>query len=304
MASTTSISTTYAGVHATGYITAALFDGKTLSKQAVTFLTGVKDKIVLPNANLGNIMQAYNCDWTPNGTFSLTETIGTVTELESPFQQCKSQLLGTWESMEMGPGSLTQGLPANFTEFLINRIVASTAQENEFNLWRGNFTGATTALSGYTKYTGLLRQLDTNAAVTKITKSAVTASNVNVILQSIYGQIPDQIRDKEDLFFYTSKNVTTAYRLALNSNNLQQFDTDRGTRFMDLVIEDFPGIPDNVFVVGLKSNAYFLTDLISDFQSVKVVDTSDTLNDDNIRIKLLYKCGTQIANGAEFLLVR
>jgi hypothetical protein len=40
----------------------------------------------------------------------------------------------------------------------------------------------------------------------------------------------------------------------------------------------------NVAIAGQKSNLYFGTGLVSDMNTVKLIDTSETLGDENVRI--------------------
>ena len=73
-ATTTSITSTYAGEFAGKYISAALLSGSTIENGLITVKPNVKFKEVLKKvATDANVIKDATCDFTPTGTLTLTE---------------------------------------------------------------------------------------------------------------------------------------------------------------------------------------------------------------------------------------
>ncbi len=73
MATTTSITTTYAGEKASGFIAAALLSAPTLDKGGITVKPNVKFKSVMQKLAVGDIIADASCDFTATSTVTLTE---------------------------------------------------------------------------------------------------------------------------------------------------------------------------------------------------------------------------------------
>ena len=75
MATTTSITTTYAGEFAGKYISAALLSGNTLANDLITIKPNVKFKEVMKKVSTDDIVKDASCDFDPTTTVTLTERI-------------------------------------------------------------------------------------------------------------------------------------------------------------------------------------------------------------------------------------
>jgi len=91
MATTTSLTTTYAGREAAGYIRAAFLSNESLA--AVTFKEKIEYKQVVRKL-VDNITFANaTCDFTPTGTVTLTERILVLEKFQIHRQLCKKDVL-------------------------------------------------------------------------------------------------------------------------------------------------------------------------------------------------------------------
>jgi len=61
------------------------------------------------------------------------------------------------------------------------------------------------------------------------------------------------------------------------------------------------GLSDNTAALTQKSNLYFGTNLVSDMNEVRVIDTSETLGDQNVRFVSRFAYGIQYGYGAEIV---
>ena len=93
MATTTSITTTYAGEFAGKYISAALLSGKTLAEGNITIKPNVKFKEVMKKVSTDDIVKDASCDFDATSTLTLTERILTPEEFQVNLQLCKQDLL-------------------------------------------------------------------------------------------------------------------------------------------------------------------------------------------------------------------
>ena len=82
MATTTSITTTYAGEFAGKYISAALLSGDTLANELVTIKPNIKHKEVLKKVATDDIVKNATCDFDPTSTLTLTERVLTMEEFQ------------------------------------------------------------------------------------------------------------------------------------------------------------------------------------------------------------------------------
>jgi len=75
MATSTSITTTYAGESAGKYISAALLAGNTIANGGLTVRPNVKYKEVVKRMELDAIVKDGSCDFADTSTLTLTERI-------------------------------------------------------------------------------------------------------------------------------------------------------------------------------------------------------------------------------------
>ena len=89
MATTTSITTSYAGEFAGEYIAAALLSGVTLSQGGVSIKPNIKFKEVIKKLSMNDILKDASCDFNPTSNVTLTERILQPEEFQVNLQLCK-----------------------------------------------------------------------------------------------------------------------------------------------------------------------------------------------------------------------
>ena len=75
MATTTSITSTYAGESAGQYISAALLSGSTIKNGGITVKPNVKFKEVIKKVSTNDIVKDASCDFDATSTITLTERV-------------------------------------------------------------------------------------------------------------------------------------------------------------------------------------------------------------------------------------
>ena len=306
MATTTSITTTYAGEFAGKYIAAALLSADTLDKGLVEIKPNVKYKEVIKKVATGDLVANASCDFSASSSLTLTERILQPEEFQVNLQLCKKDFRSDWEAVQMGY-SVYDNLPASFSDFLISHIAAKVAQKTEQTIWSG-----ANATAG--EFDGFVTLMTADADVVDVTGTSVTAANVITELGKVADAIPNALYGKEDLTIYVPQNVARAYVRALggfgaaglgaagtNSQGTQWFGGE--PLFFDGIrVAMVSGLASNKMVAAQSSNLYFGTGLLSDHNEVKLLDMGDLDGSQNVRVIMRYTAGVQYGIGADIVL--
>ena len=305
MATTTSITSTYAGEFAGKYIAAALLSSSTIDNGGIEVKPNIKFKEVIKKLATGDLVANASCDFAATSSVTLTERIIQPEEFQVNLQLCKKDFVSDWEAVSMGYSAFDT-LPKNFQDFLLAHVIAKVAEKNEHAIWQGaNATAG--EFDGFT----VLAAADSD--VVDVTGTTVTAANVIAELGKIVDAIPSTIYGKEDLYIYVSQNIARAYVRALGgfgANGLGAAGTNNmGTQWWNNGSLSFDGVklfvanglPDNDAMAAQKSNLYFGTGLLSDHNEVKVIDMADLDGSQNVRIVMRYTAGVQYGLGSEIV---
>jgi hypothetical protein len=290
MATTTSITTTYAGEFAGKYIAAALLSAPTLDKGGITVMPNVKYKQVIKRVATDSIIKDATCDFDPTSTITLTERILQPESFQVNLQLCKSDFRSDWDAIQMGYSAFDV-LPKSFADFLIAHAAEKVAAGMETSIWQG-----VNATAG--QFAGIMTQLTTDASLPsgqEVAGTTVTASNVITELGKIIDACPAALYGKEDLTLYVSSNIYRAYVRALGgfaasgvgANGYDNKGTNQtlGDVYFDGVrVFMANGLANNTALLSQKSNLYFATGLLNDMNEVKVLDMGDLDGSQNVRV--------------------
>ena len=307
-----SITTTYAGEAAAGYIAAALLSANTLDKKLVTIMPNVKFKSVIQKLDVSGIVQDASCDFTTSGSVAITEQVLTPKELQVNLLLCKQEFVDSWEALQLGFSAFDE-IPKNFNDFLISYVGGKVAEVTEESIWQGStatngqFGGFQTAFSASIAAGGATAVLAAKSGSIVISGS-VTAANVLDKLNSVVNTIPDTVYGKPDVLLYVSTDVAKAYQQALaggaigaNGWNNQMNVGEKPFNFNGIEIVWCPGMSSDKIVAAQKSNLFFGTGLLSDYNEVKVLDMANIDGSQNYRIVMRYTGGTQFGIGQDIV---
>ena len=305
MATTTNITSTYAGEHALPYLQAALLNPSTIRNGGVTVKPNVKFKQVLKKVAMSDLIKDGECNVNLTGQVDVTENILEPLEFQVNFQLCKSDFRDDWEAMQMGL-SAHDNLPPNLQSFIIAKTAAEVASANETIIWSGDSTNPG-------EYDGFVTLATADATVIDQVGTTVTAGNVIDELGKIVDKIPATIFGKEDLYIYVSSNIYRAYVRALGGFGASGVGANgfegRGNNQVlgDLAFDGVKlflaeGLADNTAMAAQASNLFFGTSLMSDWNEVKVLDMADLDGSQNVRFIMRYTAAVQYAYGAEIVL--
>jgi len=312
MATSTSITTTYAGEFAGKYISAALLSGDTLDKGNIEIKPNVKYKEVIKTfASDSNVIKDATCDFTDTATITLDERVLQPEEFQVNLELCKKDFRSDWEAIQMGY-SAYDNLPPKFSDFLIGHVAAKVAQKTEQNIW-GGVTGNAGEFDGFT--VSMAADADVNDAANGA-ETSFTSSNIVTLLSNVVDAIPNAVYGKEDLKIYVPPVAYQAYIRHLGgygANGLgaagyraegnQWYNNNASLSFEGIEVLYTPGMPSDHIVAGQKSNLYFGTGLISDHNEVKVLDMADLDGSQNVRVIMRFTAGVQYGIGSDLVLL-
>lgn len=312
MATTTSITTTYAGEFAGKYISAALLSGDTLDKGNIEIKPNVKYKEVIKTfASDSNVIKDATCDFTDTATITLDERVLQPEEFQVNLELCKKDFRSDWEAIQMGY-SAYDNLPPKFSDFLIGHVAAKVAQKTEQNIW-GGVNGNAGEFDGFT--VSMLADANVNDAANG-GETSFSSSNIVTLLSNVVDAIPNAVYGKEDLKIYVPPVAWQAYIRSLGgyganglgaagykSEGNQWYNNNASLSFEGIEVVYTPGMPSDHIVAGQKSNLYFGTGLISDHNEVKVLDMADLDGSQNVRVIMRFTAGVQYGIGSDLVLL-
>jgi hypothetical protein len=307
MATSVSITSTYAGEFAGQYIAAALLEGSTIANGGIEVKPNVKYKEVIKKvATDSNVIKDATCDFTDTASITLTERILQPEEFQVNLELCKKDFHSDWEAVQMGYSAF-DNLPPKFSDFLIAHVAGLVAEKTEQNIW-----GGATATAG--EFDGLVTLATADGDVVDVVGTTVTASNVIDELGKVVDAIPSALYGKEDLYIYVSQNVARAYVRALggfgtsglgaNGVNAQgtQWWNNGSLSFDGVKLFVAQGMDDNYMMAAQKSNIFFGTGLLSDHNEVKLLDMADLDGSQNVRVVMRFTAGVQYGIGSDIVL--
>ena len=292
MATTTSLTTTYAGREAAGYIRAAFLSNESLA--AVTIRENIEYKQVIRKLVDNVSFEAPTCDFTPLGTVTLTERILTLEKFQVHRQLCKKDFLADWQNSSEQNGQLH----ASLADAIIANVMAGVAARNEVLIWQG-----VNANSG--EYAGFETLFLADAAVLDVASpEAIVVGNVIEEMGKLVATLPTRVkRATEKPVIAVSSNVAEAYRSAIlglgGGFYLYQGESVVMNWQGQYDVIECPGMSDDTMAFYQKSNLIFGTNLLDQWNNVALLDMYDKDLSDNVRFACSFFAGVQYGFGDE-----
>lgn len=300
LSTSVSVTSTYAGEFAGKYIQAALMAAPTLANNLITIKPNIKYKEVVKKLATSGLIQSQTCDFTPTGTVALTERVLEPKKLQVNLKICKEDFRSDWEALSMGY-SAWDVMPKNFGDFLIANVSASVASATEHDIWQhGSFTG----------FTVLFKADNDVVKIEKVT--GLTAATIQVEIAKVATAIA-ALNDPSKHVIYMAKDLAMQYLISLGgfaSNvgaNGYKGEGPQGLgqitqlAFAGIPIHVVNGLPQGEMVAASPDNLIFGTGLLSDYNTVKVIDQADIDGSDNVNYVMKYSAGVQYGIGSEII---
>ena len=296
MATTTSITTTYAGEKAAGFISSALLSAPTLDKGYITIKPNVKYKQVMQKLAVGDVIADASCDFTATSSVTLTERYLQPEDFQVNMELCKKDFESDWLSIEQGFSSFDE-LPSSFASYLIGHVAAKVAAKMEQNIWNGDVD-----LAG--QFDGFVELATDDADVIDVTGAAINSANVIAELGAVVDAIPNTVYGAQDLAIYISQADARSYiraQAALGYKDLYHVgQTEMDFEGVKLLVCN--GLNSGQMVAAQKENLFFGTGLLNDMNEVKIIDLADIDGSQNVRVVMRFSAAVNYAIGSEIVL--
>jgi hypothetical protein len=286
------INSTFSGAVAGGYIRAAFLTNESLS--AVTFKENIDYKQVVRKLVDNITFEAPTCDFTPLGTVALSERILTLEKFQIHRQLCKNDFLKDWEARSEQNGELH----ASLTDAIVANVLAGMAARNEVVIWQG-------VNANVGEYAGFETLFLADAAVLDVSSPvAIDATNVIEEMGRLVLTLPTRVRRAtEKPIIAVSSNVAEAYRSAIlglgGGFYLYQGESVVMNWQGQYDVIECPGMSDDTMAFYQKSNLWFGTNVLDQWNNVAVLDMYQYDLSNNVRFAASFFAGVQYGFGNE-----
>lgn len=295
MATTTSLTQTYAGELASEILRPALLGFS--SKDYVTVKENIPYKAVVRKAVDTVSFANATCDFTPTGTITLTERTLTLKALQLHQNLCKKDFFPDWTAADAQDGRMNEAL----LSAILANITEGSAAKMETLLWQG-VTGNAGEFDGL----GTLIDADADNDINFVASpAALTTSNIIAKIELLLAAIPTAVENStEKPLIYMNRKT---YHLFRQANNALGFGGASWVYNAPAIQPNFngiydiavcPGIADNTMYAAQKSNLWFGTWLNNQMNDVTLKDMAE-FGEQNVRLAMNFFAGAQYGIGAE-----
>lgn len=296
MATTTTLTTTYAGELAGEILAPALIEFE--SAKHITIKPNVPYKTVVRTINDDVTFAAGTCDFTPTGTIALGEKILTLEEFQVQRQICKKDFFTDWSTKDVMSGRVNAEIQAAILERLVNGMAANMESAV---IWKG-VNGTTGQFDGFGTLIDANAGSDINFVASPV---ALTAANIVAKMDLLIAACPIAVKaaaEKPIIYmnYATWELFMQAQIAAGNGWYANLGPAMAGMKYQGLYdIAVCPGIAANTMYMTRKSNLWFGTWQESDMNEVTILDMAPLDLSQNVRYGARFYAGCQIGITAE-----
>lgn len=286
-------------------IVKSLFSAKSAS--ILTPMTGIKSSKSVNLMDTDALFQSGdNCGFTASGTTTFSNRTLQVGRIKINEAICPKKLEDYWMQSQLPIGSSYTAIP--FEQQYAELKAGKTAEQVETAIWQGDTASGNT--NGNTnKFDGLIKLINAASGTTIVgntgSVSGITNVNAFAVMQGVYGAIPINILDKEDVRIVCG--FDTFRKLVANLTNLNLFHYNPivdnagevilpGTNVRVVALNGLNGT-DRIFAMRL-SNMFFGTDLLNEDERFEIFFAKEA---DEVRYVAEFKAGVQFAYATEIV---
>jgi hypothetical protein len=301
MATTTTVTSNYAGKEAGVIIGQAFKEADTISKGFVTVFPNVNYNLNLRKIQLTGGKREYTCGFLPAGAVTLSEKILAPKKFKDDFSVCKETFRAQWSEDTMGASAHNDNAPKDIMDAILVEKLGKTAEELDDNIWNGDSANDD-------EFDGFLKLFLADAEVIDVTlANPTTEANVEANIKLALAAVPVALRRKS-LKVGVSTDIFQMYTFFLISKGLANGlggDANTGMKMGKYNLEEINGLPANTIVIAEPKNLIFGTGLLSDHNEVILKDEDEIgLLTGLVRGTMVYNAGVNYYNGAEIVWAR
>ena len=283
----------------------ALIKKMILGGRSTQFLTIQPDIKSTASINLLSstlIAQGGGCGFSNSGTTNLTQNNLQVCPLKVNESICLDTLEQYYTQTLMQPGSYNTQIP--FEELYVQEKTEQISALIDDLIWKGNVatgTGNLNLCNGFIQLAGSAAYSGTVVNGNTGSVTAITAGNIIAVVDAAVAAIPTNIIDMDDLYLYCGYDFFRTYSTALRNANLFHYTgaENQGEQFSQMVpgtnvrLIAVRGLNNtNKFFISSKSNLYFGTDLLNDYENFELWYS---LDNQEVRMAAKWKAGVNAA---------
>jgi len=271
------------------------------STQFLTIQPDIKSTASINLLSSTLVAQGGGCGFSNSGTTNLTQNDLEVCPLKVNESICLDTLEQYYTQTLMQPGSYNTQIP--FEQLYVEEKTEQISALIDDLIWRGN---TATGVGNLALCDGFIRLADVTYSGSVVdgnpsNYTAITAANIIAIVDDAVNAIPANIVDQDDLYLYCGYDFYRTYATALRNANLFHYTgaEDQGQQFSQMV----PGTnvrmiavrglnTSNKFFISSKSNMFFGTDLLNDYENFELWYS---LDNQEVRMAAKWKLGVNAA---------
>jgi len=301
---TITVTSSYAGDALKQYILKALIGGETLSTNGISVLTNVKYKRTIKKLASSGIVQDYSCEFSATSGVTITEAQVEPKPFKVNESICFQDIWETWDSEDMAAGMDSENLPQSIVDAITDEYVGQVAKEVEEAIWQGNSTGSTGTIKDL--WDGFEFILDNGQASctgnTVTAASALTTTNIVTELNKVYAALPSAMRkkNKSEMVIFLSHAALSLYEMNLATQGVRTSIEGGVPTLYGIELKAVGGLSDDRYMaMGERANFYVATDLMTDMNSIKLLDQRQVDGAEKVNFILKSKLDVAIAYPCE-----
>lgn len=287
-------SNTYTGKYSSDFMASLIYNAGSFDK--ITIMPNVVGITKIPSALFTSTpLVADACAFSAAGDVTLNAKTITPVAVKMNVSVCKTDLDASFLTERMRAGAMNKEFPTDVNDFILSLAGQSIKAQIESLFWNGD----TTSL-----FQGVWYKSSADTTTIKLSANTITSSNVIAELDRVYTNIPSAVlfNTVEKPKIYIAPAVAKYYRQALASlNRAYNPTTEYELMFQGLELAIAPFTSNNKMIAALPSNLVYGCDLVSDLDTISVIDMSDKDGSDEIRFKARIKNAADFKVGAELV---
>ena len=287
---------TYEGEYAKEIFIKNLYESK-LKSFGITYMPGVKGKQQLVSGEVSDLFQKFTCPFSASGEAVLTEKWIEGVPMKVNMEECYDSFWSTFMAAQTEV-SLNGGVPQAFFDWFFNGVlVPELGKEYEQIFWNGDkAAGANDTLK---IADGLVKQLNADSKVKKVTGAVLTVDNILAQVEAVALKAIEAAGDTDmsdyKLFINVNDarllNVALAKEAILNTQVWANFGRE-GDKVYAYGFEVVPCmIAKNTMVVAPAKNLVLGYDIADSEISYKMIDMRQTTLDNTFRVGVITNIG-------------
>jgi hypothetical protein len=211
---------------------------------------------------------------------------------------CEYDLEPKWTQLRLKNGSNYDTL--TFASDIVDLVVKNANKRLEVAIWKGDTTAGSAYLN---KFDGLVKIIGAKSGVTTISGTAWSSTNSRTVIQALNASIvanSDVFSEGSTIKYFMSPAMAYDYRQKLITDNLYHINANNGGKLYaegtNIEIVECPGLAGLNYIYAIEPENMFLgMDMENEQEKAEWWYSKD---DNNIKMKLEFKAGVQIAFGS------